>query len=133
MDYCTRTNLEHRFGAGEVAALATGGEQAIERAISDASRIIDAKLRGTYTLPFSSVPDDLIPLACDLARFLLFKDAVPDVVQKRYDSAMAQLRDFSRGFATLDVPDEEDETSPQTPVVTASAQVFTDDLLGMMP
>lgn len=139
MSYCTQADMENRFGSDELIQLTdrTGAgivdATVLGEAIEDATARIDAKLRGRYALPFASTPVELTPLACDIARWSLYKDAVPEAVQRRFEAAMRELTDYATGRNSLDVPGDEEDTSPQATVVLAADQVFSDELLGKMP
>lgn len=107
MMYATLANLIERFGELELTQLtdaATPGlidEAVVARALADADAIIDGHLGGRYTLPLASVPPALTAAACDLARARLYKDALPEVVEKRHDEAMKYLTLLGQGKITL--------------------------------
>jgi phage gp36-like protein len=135
MTYCTKQNMIDRFSEAEVVQLTDAAgvgvidDTVLGRAIADAASQIDAKIRGLYTLPISPAPTELVPVACDIARYLLHKDAAPELVISRYNAALKFLRDLATGIATLST----EAQKPAGPVVVATAGVFNDDLLGMMP
>lgn len=132
--YCTKADLTKRFGTDEIAALTGGDDGVLNAAMEDAATAIDASLRGRYTLPFESAPAELVPIACDLTRFTLYKDAAPEIVTKRFDAANARLRGYAKGENVLDIPGQEDDASPQGAALgTTATQVFSDDTLGMIP
>lgn len=137
--YIDKQGMIDRFGESELIALTdrdsagTIDDAVLDAAIADAEARIDAKLRGRYTLPFATAPDELAPLAADIARYLMWGIQAPDAVKARMDFAMGELRDYATGRNTLDVPGEDPDTSPQAPTVIAPAGVFTDATLGMMP
>jgi len=133
MNYATRAQMESRFGAAEVQGLAGTNANVVDEAIADASAKIDAKLRGRYALPFDASLAELTAIACDIARFLLYKDAAPDIVVKRYDTAMSQLRDYASGISTLDVPGDTTDANASDIAVVASPAIFNDTLLATMP
>lgn len=107
MMYCSLDDLQTRFGVSEVLELTDrdndGMEdvQVFEQAQADTESLIDSYLGGRYALPIQPVPAALVLIACDICRFLLWEDKVPDTVQKRYDAALSQLRDFSKGVRVL--------------------------------
>lgn len=107
--YCTLQNLIDRFGRVELTQLTdrlippTGqiGEGVVDLAIKDASELIDSYLEGRYTLPLDPIPAPLARVACDLARYYLHENGVTEIVQKRYESAVAYLKAVSRGEVKL--------------------------------
>lgn len=115
MTYATQQNLVDRFGSAELAQLTdrTNGAvidaTVIARALADADNKINAYLVQRYALPFASVPQILEQLACDIARYALYEDRVTEIVQKRYDNAIAQLKDIAAGKASLGVDAGGDE------------------------
>lgn len=139
MTYCTQDDMEKRFSETELIQLTdregTGAADAavVTQAITDAASRINAKLRTRYTLPFATVPAELEPLACDLARYFLWGDAAPEIVQDRYNAAMRELTDYATGRNVLDVEIEEDTTTAQSVAVEAGTAIFTDELFGAMP
>lgn len=106
--YATQQDLIDRYGADELLQLTdrarTGSIDAtvVARALNDASTEIDGYLAGRYQLPLSPVPEAIGRLVCDMARFYLFDDRVPDAVQKRYDNAVAYLKLVANGTVQLD-------------------------------
>ena len=107
MNYCTTNDLIDRFGESELIALSdrdnTGSvdAQVVSAAIADASALIDGYLGGRYALPLSVIPSVLPKLCGDIARFNLYDNAVPDVVQKRYDAAINFLKSVGKGEVRL--------------------------------
>ena len=139
MSYCTDNDLVARFGEAEVIELTdqmgAGVMDASRLAavIADADNQIDAKLRGRYSLPLNPIPAELTRIACDLARFYLHDDAAPDIVVKRYDAAMRELRDYASGASVLDTGAAATATSPQAVAVSAPPSVFDNATLARMP
>lgn len=109
MSYALASDLIARFGEPELIQqtdLTSAGAYnaaTVARALDDASALIDGYLAGRYAVPLASVPALLVTLACDLARYALYVDAVPDVVRDRRDQAVATLRDIAAGRVLLDV------------------------------
>lgn len=117
MPYATLTDLVDRFGELELTQLtdaATPGlidEAVVARAITDAEALVDGHLGGRYTLPLATVPPVLTGAVCDIARARLYKDALPEVVEKRYTDALAYLRLLGQGKITLGAVPEPASTS----------------------
>lgn len=107
MSYATQADLTDRFGAAELAQRTdrSNGETidvvVLGRALADADSEIDGYLASRYTLPLPSTPPVLTRLACDMARYRLYDDAVPETVRLRYQDAVALLKRLSSGEVQL--------------------------------
>jgi phage gp36-like protein len=137
MAYCTQSDLEHRFGTQEViqltdlAGAGSVDEDRLNQAIADADAQIDRKLRGRYSVPITPPPAELVPIACDLARYYLYDDNAPDIVKERYNAALRELRDYASGINQLDLPGGTADAGHVA--VCAPSVVFSDATLGKMP
>ena len=113
MNYAALNDLEERFGRDELLGVAPGetpdtlDDSRLNTALDDASRVIDSYLRSRQPVPISPVPGVLVGAACDIARYKLYDDGVPDTVQDRYEATMKWLKDIGAGRASLG----EDDTS----------------------
>lgn len=108
MTYATQQNLIDRFGEDELIQLTDRGNlgvidaTVVSRALADADARINGYLAVRYSLPLSApLPTELERLACDIARYALYEDRVTEIVEKRYQDAIALLRDVSAGRAEL--------------------------------
>lgn len=123
MPYATLTHLIERFGELELTQLtdaATPGlidEAVVSRALADAEAVVDGHLGGRYTLPLATVPPVLTGAVCDLARARLYKDVLPEAVEKRHDDAMRYLEMLAQGRITLGMAPE--------PVSTSDARIVS--------
>lgn len=139
--YITRSELESRFGAQEIADLLDdnrdGSESATEAetltsAVADASNLIDGYLASRYTLPLVSVPEIVKVWAADIARYKLWEQRAPEEVRQRYEDALNQLKDLARGNIAL--PPGSDGSTPGTSIAGAidgfsEERIFTMDSL----
>lgn len=73
----------------------------IQQAIEDAESAVDGYLSGRYGTPMASAPAVIKRLASDIARYFLYDDQATESVQKRYDAAIAFLRDVAAGKVSL--------------------------------
>lgn len=109
MTYASQQNLIDRFGEDELIQLTDrenlGAIDAavVARALADADAEINGYLSTRYTLPLSPVPAVLEKLACDIARYQLFENAVTEIVKQRYENAIRFLKDVAAGKVTLGV------------------------------
>jgi len=125
MPYATQSDLAARFGEAELIQqtdlTGTGAvnSQAIADALTDASALIDGYVSARYSLPLAVVPGLLVGVCCDLARYALYIEAVPPIVQQRRDQAISTLRDISQGKLRLEVGGD----TPSVPAPSGLAEV----------
>ena len=86
--------------ADEVAAVGTV-MGSLTTAIEDAQSEIDSYLASRYSVPLATPPSVIKRLAGDIARYCLHGDNATETVQKRYDAAIAFLKNVAAGKATL--------------------------------
>lgn len=109
MTYCTQQNMIDRFGIEELTELTDReqlgeiGQAALDAAIADATADIDMYLAVRYTLPLSIVPAVLTRLCCDIARFYLHGNNVPEHINDRHDAAIELLESIAKGDIDLAV------------------------------
>jgi phage gp36-like protein len=108
MTFATVADLTARFGAQELLLLAdrdnTGAIDAgvVEAHLQDADAEIISLLAGSATIDTSNPPLNLKRLACDIARYRLHGQNVPEDVRTRYEDAVKFLRLVAAGGANLD-------------------------------
>lgn len=107
MAYTSQSDLQKHFGSQEVAELLDrdndGTEDAgvMEHVLLQTDSIIDGYLAALYETPLDPVPQLIACIASDIARYLLYSNGAPEMVQKRYDDAIKQLKDIAKGLITL--------------------------------
>jgi phage gp36-like protein len=107
MSYASQADMEDRFGATELAQRTDRTNGAVidtvvlGRALADADSEIDGYLATRYTLPLPSTPPVVNRLACEIARYRLFDDGVPETVRVRYQDAVSLLKRLSSGEVQL--------------------------------
>ncbi len=123
MTYATQQDLVERFGQEELIQLtdrnSVGAIDAtvVAKALADADAAIDGYVASRYTLPLSPVPAQLNRVAGDIARYYLYEDKPTEAVQKRYDAAIAWLKDVAKGLITLGV-----DAAAQAPTPASTVQ-----------
>ncbi|MBF0186015.1 MAG: DUF1320 domain-containing protein [Magnetococcales bacterium] len=128
MAYATIADLIQRYGEDELIqrsdrrAGRIRDDVVINQALADASAEIDSYLASRYSLPLSGVPDVLVRLCCDVARYRLWADKVTEIVRTRYEDAVRQLKDIARGQATLGIAPEHTPLPPSVGVLGRSAR-----------
>jgi phage gp36-like protein len=108
--YAAQADLVTRFGADEVDQLSerygvgsSSPAQVIAAALADADVEIDGYLAAAYTLPLTSTPALVVLIACDIARYRLWKDQAGEHVRQRYEDAVAMLRRIASGDIKLTI------------------------------
>lgn len=139
MGYAAQQDLYDRFGQTEIDTLADRNGDGvpdpgvITGVLADADETINSYLQARYTLPLvlldGSAPVLLTRLACDLARYDLYGDAVPAVVQTRRDAATKMLQAISTGTASLGIAQAVEPASSDAPKIAGGSRKFTDDTL----
>lgn len=82
-------------------------ENLLEVALVDSSSQIDGYLAARYTLPLVTVPQNLVRLCCDLARYRLASMSgvkITDEIIERYKLSLKELQDISTGKVSLGLP-----------------------------
>ena len=112
MTYATKQDLIDRFGATEFIQLTdrvnrpptTIDDVVVSRALSDTHATINGYLGKIYKLPLSVIPDVLVKIASDIARYFLHGETAPKDgnVYLAYLAAVAWLKDVAKGLVTID-------------------------------
>jgi phage gp36-like protein len=129
MSYCTLQDLIDEFTEAELVQLTdeTGDGEIdtvpVDKAIARADRTINRYLAGRNELPLAN--DEVVDLACDIARYYLYADQAPSHIQKRYDDAVKALEKMAaRKIAVVDTAGTEAAESAAVPEMSSSASVF---------
>lgn len=84
-------------------------------ALEDSSSQMDGYLSARYALPLPQVPQNLVRLCCDLARYRLASMSGVDITEEiiaRYKLSLHELEQLAKGAISLGLPeDSEDEDS----------------------
>lgn len=132
MAYATSTNVTERYSNAELLIVSdrdgngTADTGIITQALDDASSEMDAYLGARYSLPLSSTPDMLVRICVDIAMYRMSENAasMTDERRRRYDDAIAFLRNIADGKATLGI-DEPADSSATDAIVETDARVWT--------
>ena len=137
--YATQQDLYERFGDAEMSALADRDgdglpdNSTIDQALADASAEMDGYFRAAgYDVPLASIPSVTSRICCNLARYNLYSDTVPERVQKLHDDAVAWLKAVSAGTVSIGVADDGSEPAARNNVVEiqSGGNVFSRDGCG---
>lgn len=109
MTYATLDDLVDRFGAEELIQLtdrtnmppSTIDADAVAKALADAGAEIDSYLAARHELPLASVPQRLVKVASDMARFYLHGKAGDESVRAAYEDAVRWLANVAKGIVQL--------------------------------
>jgi|Deesub1362B_J571_1020462.scaffolds.fasta_scaffold00591_26 phage gp36-like protein len=143
MGYIERNDILNEISEGVLAELTSDSgiiEWAkVDKAIQDASALIDSYIGVRYTLPLESIPLILKKICKDITIYELYQQRVsenaisevPEGVRKRYEQAVAFLKDIASGNATLKGVDEQgqavtDESARKIRYKTRD-KIFDDD------
>lgn len=102
--------------------------------INEASANADAEVNSycgqKYSVPFTTPPAEVKRLSLEIWIYNLYKRrAIPDEIEKRYDKAIAQLKDIAKGLKTLgiDPPPAAPSEGGALTNKTESDRIFTRD------
>jgi phage gp36-like protein len=132
MAYIIAQDMIDAFGEEEVVALTnldnpsatTINNVVLQQAIDDACATIDAYLQSRYTTPIVPTPAALVRIACDITRGELDQNNPRDEVIRRWEMAIAFLKDIAKGVASIPLP-EPAATSDGLPGYVSNPPVFT--------
>ncbi|MBN9528221.1 MAG: DUF1320 domain-containing protein [Alphaproteobacteria bacterium] len=115
MRYCDRADIGQSIPLTTLVNLSSDDplavdpdEAVITRAVDQADELIDAHLRGRYTLPLAPVPGVLRDIAVNLARHWLYSrrpegNGFPEAVTRTYKAGLETLVAIRDGKVTLGV------------------------------
>lgn len=139
MAYCTKQDLWDRFGEEEITQASDHDSdgientEAIDAAIKDAADIINQYLNSRYILPLTCIPDTLLGLSCNIARYLLHDNRATETIIARYQEALKMLGLLrSREIDLYDAVcgDVFTERTANQVTVIARERVYTPALMG---
>ncbi len=133
MPYCTKADLERRYGKPELIRLTNRGrdgslthDETLSAAIADADAEIDSALRqGGYAVPLNSVPPEFTRHAGSLVRYFLYDAGRPEAVVQDYEDARRWLDRLRSGQGGLPPVVE------KTAVGVTRAMIYTDELVAL--
>lgn len=136
MPYATKQDMTDRFSDSELIQitdrdnLGAFNEAVFVQAQKDGDADIDVRIQARYPLPLAHVPTVLVRIACDLYRYYLYGNIVPDHVKDRYNAAIKLLDQVNAGAVSLN-PDADAVPPAATGFAKGKApdRIFTDDTL----
>lgn len=136
MDYATRDDLNAAFGQDMVDRLAArpeneDGTEAVARALSYSTGVVNAALSVRFTLPLPEVPVLLRDIAADLAIARLASDAtsLTDDLKLREKTARSDLDKVATGKMNLGLPAQSEGDRPQPIVSSTGGKLMTRESL----
>ncbi|MDR1889161.1 MAG: DUF1320 domain-containing protein [Zoogloeaceae bacterium] len=121
--YATAADLEARFGAAEMLQIAPEPEL-LAQALVDGSGEVEVVMNALGKRLVAPYPAFIVSITCNLARWYLYEDQVPDEVKNRADNARKLLTRLAKGEIALGASATEDLPSADRPV--SSGKVMTD-------
>ena len=111
--YATRQDIIDTYGPEALTIAADrdgdGAEDAgvADKALADASELMDSYIGAKYDLPLPTAPDVLKPVCVDIALYRMSQGAgaLTEEIAERHKQAVAWLRDLSRGLVSLGLDD----------------------------
>lgn len=103
---------------------------ALGRAQTEIVTAVAAKYDLAATALTTPALERLRDIACDLARYYLYRDTAPDGVKDRYQTARADLRDIRDGKTKLDSGSREVTARPEGVMVSVPPRVFGRENMG---
>ena len=140
MAYATQQDMIDSFGNSEIVELTNLEDPAavainpvpLVQALDDSTNLIDGYLASRYTLPLPSpIPAVLVGVCCDIARYRLDKNRAREDVRKRFEDAIAWLKDLARGLVSLGIATNDQPATELGGVAyLAPDRIFTTASLG---
>lgn len=133
--YAALSDLLERYEERELVQLTddagagTIDQARVDRALTAATATIEGYLAGTYQLPLSRVPDNLIDICCEIARFKLWRTTPPDNVEKGNSAALKTLEQIAKGLIKIDAGAREQPAREGAIVTEGGDRVFGRDRL----
>lgn len=133
MSYAIATDMLESFGSAEMRQL-TDIEQprlnavnpvVMERALRNASDLIDGYLVGRYAVPLANPPAALRVHCCGVARYLLMANAADDRAKADFTAAVSYLKGVATGAVALLPPAQAEVPEGLGPVLfSTGSKVF---------
>lgn len=107
--YADKGSMVARIAFQELVQLTDLGDSeeiddlVLYEALQAADAEIDGYLGQRYDLPLDAVPANLERIACDIARYRLYRDGAPESVRERYSDARSWLKDVAMGRLQIGV------------------------------
>jgi phage gp36-like protein len=116
--YAAQADMVARFGERELVELTDTGDvrtgeinaAILAQALADADATINGYIGSRYQLPLATVPQLLVVIACDIARYRLMSDRPTDEVRQRREDAVSWLDKIAQGKYTLGLDAGNNET-----------------------
>lgn len=128
--YATVQDLIDRYGEREIAQVSNRegldviDTDVVARALGDANAEVHSHVATRYRVPFDPVPTLLVRLACDIARYRLYDDAVPEEIRNRYTDAVRILGKIANGEMSFGEADASPSHPQLVQSVTTPPKVF---------
>lgn len=133
MAYAAQQDLVTRFGERELIELTDRADPpsgvidagVVAAALADTDGEINGYLTRLYSLPLPAVPELIVNVACDIARYRLFEHRTTDQVERRYDAAIETLEAIAKGELKLQLPGGAMLATDETVLLEGDDRLFT--------
>lgn len=136
--YATADDFVLRIGEQQAIELTdrdrTGeiNQQVLAVALADSSSQIDGYLLGRYPLPLVTIPDNLVRICCDIARYRLVSMSevtTTDEIIERYKLSLKELEQIAGGKISLGIATTDNTTDDSVGVVFSNPnnRIFSRD------
>lgn len=135
--FASLSDMYDRYNAVDLEQLTDGDggvdEQRVERLLESADNLIKSHVSAHYdTGAFASVPPLLTDIACTIAYYRLFSNAVPDQVKDDYKDAIRTLERIADGKVKLDEGSKPAAPRAGAIHVSGNPRLFTRDRMDGM-
>lgn len=103
--FITVASLEARYTAAEITRLTASGLTA-QSVVDDINALASAYIGTAYSLPFATVPPELVAPLCDLSVLRLYKTEAPLNLQEKGKAAMKFLEAVAARKVSLTLTDD---------------------------
>lgn len=131
MNYATEADMRDRYRDSLLnnllsrVGIAEPDTDKLNRALTDASALIESYLSARYTLPLSVIPRLLVQHCCTIAFYYLNDERATEQTTQRYKDALRWLAEVKNGSLPLGV--DEDNSAPESsdlPQMSSEFSVF---------
>ncbi len=124
--YCTKADLIARgwesdlLATTDISGLGVIDDAIVDKAIADAAGEIDAYLSARYVTPIINPSENIVKIACDLARYFLFDKIVPEHIGNRMKVIYKYLEMAAKGDVIIVVTDSSAGDTPSlSPIISS--------------
>lgn len=126
--YATKTEMCQRYRLEDIDDLTQGDDSRLQAVLTTTSALIDGYIAPRYNLPLQNHYDILTDACCDIAYYKLFYVDGQESVRKRFEDAIALLKDIQSGRARLSEPTGQESRSVRKVYIKSEPRRFTNKM-----